>query len=145
MSQPERPSSGGVQLLRSRGSDRAVVPGWSGVGGQPDALELQLDLNPQDLKREQATLLIEYWATPQDITLQSLLPVRAFLGEPKGWCIFLPRSGRLFIRAIDPAPSPPILSAHGINLQPDTPPGTVIHVQVDFPVSPLDDPTTRTN
>ncbi|MFC4456264.1 uracil-DNA glycosylase [Deinococcus sonorensis] len=122
------------QMLRSVGSDRAVVPGWTNiVPGVKDAIELQLDLQESDMKREQALLLIEFWATPENLTLQSLLPVRAFVGEPKGWCVFLPAQGRVFIRAIDPQPSPPLLAAHGINLDPQTPVGTTVHVKVEFP------------
>jgi hypothetical protein len=121
-------------LYRSQGSDRAVVPGWNTImPGMQDAIELQLDLSDADRARDQAMLLIEYWATPGELTLQSLLPVRAFAGEPKGWCVFLPAAGRVFIRAIDPQPNPPILAAHGINLDPNTPVGTLVHVKVEFP------------
>jgi hypothetical protein len=121
-------------LFRSQGSDRAVVPGWNTIlPGIPDAIELQLDLSDADRAREQAMLLIEYWANPNELTLQSLLPVRAFAGESKGWCVFLPAQGRVFVRAIDPQPNPPILAAHGINLDPNTPVGTLIHVKVGFP------------
>ncbi|WP_425147882.1 uracil-DNA glycosylase [Deinococcus sp.] len=125
-------------LFRSKGSDRAVIPGWNNIlSGTQDAIELQIDLSDGDKNREQALLLVEYWATPADLTLQSLLPVRAFLGEPKGWCAFLPAQGRVFIRAIDPQPNPPLLSAHGINLDPATPVGTLVHVKVEFPRPPL--------
>ncbi len=121
-------------LYRSQGSDRAVVPGWNNImPGAQDAIELQLDLSDADRARDQAMLLIEFWATPGELTLQSLLPVRAFAGEPKGWCVFLPAQGRVFIRAIDPQPNPPILAAHGINLDPNTPVGTLVHVKVEFP------------
>lgn len=123
-------------LYRSQGSDRAVVPGWNNIlagSGVADAIELQLDLSEADRAREQAMLLIEFWANPQELTLQSLLPVRAFAGEPKGWCVFLPAQGRVFIRAIDPQPNPPVLAAHGINLDPTTPVGTLVHVKVEFP------------
>ena len=121
-------------LYRSQGSDRAVVPGWNNImPGMQDAIELQLDLSDADRARDQAMLLIEFWATPGELTLQSLLPVRAFAGEAKGWCVFLPAAGRVFIRAIDPQPNPPILAAHGINLDPNTPVGTLVHVKVEFP------------
>jgi len=121
-------------VYRSQGSDRAVIPGWTNiVSGVPDAIELQLDLSTADRAREQALLLIKYWATPQDLSLQSLLPVRAFAGEPNGWCVFLPAQGRVLIRAIDPQPNPPLLAAHAINLDPETPTGTLVHVQVAFP------------
>ena len=121
-------------LYRSQGSDRAVVPGWTSITpGAKDAIELQLDLSEADQARDQAMLLIEYWATPGELTLQSLLPVRAFKGEPQGWCVFLPAQGRVFIRAIDPQPNPPVLAAHGINLDPTTPVGTLVHVKVEFP------------
>ena len=125
-------------LFRSKGSDRAVIPGWNNIlPDVQDAIELQLDLSEHDQKRDQALLLLEFWATPADLTLQSLLPVRAFLSEPKGWCAFLPAQGRVFIRAIDPQPNPPLLSAHGINLDPATPQGTLVHVKVEFPRPPL--------
>ncbi|MGY2893410.1 uracil-DNA glycosylase [Deinococcus sp. UYEF24] len=121
-------------MYRSQGSDRAVVPGWNNIlKDVQDAIELQLDLSDADRAREQAMLLIEYWANPEELTLQSLLPVRAFAGEPKGWCVFLPAKGRVFIRAIDPQPNPPLLAAHAINLDPATPMGTLIHVKVEFP------------
>ncbi len=121
-------------MYRSQGSDRAVVPGWNNIlTDVQDAIELQLDLSDADRAREQAMLLIEYWANPEELTLQSLLPVRAFAGEPKGWCVFLPARGRVFIRAIDPQPNPPLLAAHAINLDPATPMGTLIHVKVEFP------------
>lgn len=125
-------------LLRSSASHRALIPGWNNIlPGSQDVIELQLDLSDADRGRDQALLLIEYWATPADMTLQSLLPVRAFLSEPTGWCAFLPAQGRIFIRAIDPQPNPPLLSAHGINLDPQTPAGTLVHVQVEFPHVPL--------
>ncbi|ULH15584.1 uracil-DNA glycosylase [Deinococcus sp. KNUC1210] len=125
-------------LFRSKGSDRAVIPGWNNIlPSTQDALELQLDIAEADMNRSQALLLIEYWATNADMTLQSLLPVRAFQSEPKGWCAFLPAQGRVFIRAIDPQPNPPLLSAHGINLDPQTPVGTLVHIKVEFPRAPL--------
>ncbi|WP_407570487.1 uracil-DNA glycosylase [Deinococcus altitudinis] len=121
-------------MYRSQGSDRAVVPGWNNIlKDVQDAIELQLDLSDADRARDQAMLLIEYWANSEELTLQSLLPVRAFAGEPKGWCVFLPARGRVFIRAIDPQPNPPLLAAHAINLDPATPMGTLIHVKVEFP------------
>jgi len=124
-------------VYRSQGSDRAVVPGWNGLlPGTEDRIELQLDLSEADRAREQALLLIEFWSSPTELTLQSLLPVRAFAGEPKGWCVFLPAQGRVLIRAIDPQPNPPLLAAHSITLDPNTPMGTLIHVKVEFPASP---------
>jgi len=130
------PAGPAQTLYRSQGSDRAVVPGWMNVlPGVQDAIELQIDLSDADRSREQAMLLVEFWATPADLTLQSLLPVRAFQGEPKGWCVFLPAQGRVFIRAIDPQPNPPLLAAHAINLDPATPPGTLVNVKVAFPGS----------
>ncbi|WP_424949594.1 uracil-DNA glycosylase [Deinococcus sp.] len=130
--------TGAPTLYRSQGSDRAVVPGWSNIlSGVQDRIELQLDLSEADQGREQAMLLVEYWATPNDLTLQSLLPVRAFAGEPKGWCVFLPAQGRVLVRAIDPQPNPPLLAAHSINLDPNTPVGTLVRVKVEFPRPPL--------
>lgn len=127
-------TEGAPALYRSQGSDRAVVPGWNNVlNNVQDAIELQLDLSDADRARQQALLLIEYWATPGELTLQSLLPVRAFAGEPKGWCMFLPARGRVFIRTIDPQPNPPLLAAHVINLDPATPMGTLIYVKLEFP------------
>lgn len=127
-------TEGAPTLYRSQGSDRAVVPGWNDIlKNVQDAIELQLDLSDADRAREQALLLIEYWATPGELTLQSLLPVLAFADEPKGWCVFLPASGRVFIRAIDPQPNPPLLAAHAINLDPATPMGTLIPVKLEFP------------
>jgi hypothetical protein len=124
-------------LYRSQGSDRAVVPGWNSIlKGVPDAIELQLDLSDADRARAQAMLLIEYWATKDEMTLQSLLPVRAFEGEPKGWCVFLPAQGRVFVRAIDPEPNPPLLAAHGMNIDPNTPVGTLVQIKVTFPPMP---------
>lgn len=121
-------------MYRSQGSDRAVVPGWNNIlKDVQDAIELQIDLSDADRAREQAMLLVEYWANPEELTLQSLLPVRAFAGEPKGWCVFLPARGRVLIRAIDPQPNPPLLAAHAIHLDPATPMGTLIHVKVEFP------------
>ncbi|WP_034385348.1 hypothetical protein [Deinococcus sp. YIM 77859] len=129
MTKPNEP-----QQFRSAGSGRSVVPGWMNlVPGQPDAVEVQLDLDPADQDREQACLLVEYWATPEDITLQSILPVRAFSATPEGWCLFLPAQGRMLVRALDPEPNPPILASHWINVDPQTPVGTVVHVRVKYP------------
>ena len=120
-------------VYRSQGSDRAVVPGWNNIlRDVQDKIELQLDLDDADRSRQQALLLIEYWASPDELTLQSLLPVRAFAGEPKGWCVFLPAQGRVFIRAIDPQPNPPLLAAHAVRLDPNTPLGTLLRVRVEF-------------
>ena len=129
MTQPQQP-----QQLKSAGSGRHVVPGWTNlVKGQPDAIEVQLDLDPADLKREHGCLLIEYWAASDDLTLQSILPVRAFEAAQDGWCVFIPSQGRVLVRAIDPQPTPPLLASHWINVEPNTPAGTVVNVSVKFP------------
>lgn len=121
-------------IFHSGASNRPVVPGWHHIlPDVPDSIELQLNLDPRDLARGQALLLIEFWATPEELTLQSLLPVRSFRADEPGWCVFLPARGRVFIRAIDPQPSPPVLAAHGIRLHEDTPFGTTVHVDVNFP------------
>ncbi|MBB5234960.1 uracil-DNA glycosylase [Deinococcus budaensis] len=125
------------QQFRSAQSGRQVVPGWLNlVPGQPDAVEVQLDLNPDDLTREHASLLVDYWASEGELTLQSILPVRAFGAAPQGWCLFVPAQGRVLVRAIDPQPNPPVLASHWINVQPGTPPGTVANVRVSFPAPP---------
>ena len=122
------------QMYRSSTSGRTVLPGWTKLNPElPDVIEIQLDLDASDLVRDQATLLIEYWPTPGDLGLQSLLPVRAFRNTPEGWCVFVPAKGQVLVRAIDPQPTPPILSAHGITLDPQTPAGTVVNVSVNFP------------
>lgn len=122
------------QQFRSAGSGRLVVPGWMNlVPGQPDAVEIQLHLDAADQRREQACLLVEYWATSEDITLQSILPVRAFSAARGGWCVFIPAQGRVLVRAIDPEPSPPVLASHWIKVDPQTPLGTVVNVSVKFP------------
>jgi hypothetical protein len=122
------------EQFRSAGSNRYVIPGWMNlVPGKADTIEIQLDVGETDLRREQASLLIEYWATPDDMTLQSLLPVRALPTVPEGWCVFVPAQGRVLVRAIDPQPNPPVLASHWINVDPQTPPGTTVHVKVDFP------------
>ncbi|MFC6592356.1 uracil-DNA glycosylase [Deinococcus lacus] len=122
------------QQFRSNQSGRLVVPGWMNlVPGAPDAVEVQVDLDSNDLKRTQACLLIEYWATKEDITLQSILPVRAFSAAHDGWCMLVPAQGRLNIRALDTEPNPPVLASQWINIDPATQPGTTIHVKVDFP------------
>lgn len=120
---------------RSSASNRNVVPGWTNLSrsGKPDTIEIQFDLDPSDLSREQATLLIEYWPAPGEIGLQSLLPVRAFRAAPEGWCVFVPAEGMVMIRAIDTQPTPPQLSAHGITLDPNTQPGTQVNVRINFP------------
>ncbi|PNY81084.1 uracil-DNA glycosylase [Deinococcus koreensis] len=122
------------EQFRSAGSNRYVVPGWTNlVPGKPDTIEIQMDVAAGDLGRTQASLLIEYWATPNDMTLQSLLPVRALPTVPEGWCVFVPAQGRVMVRAIDPEPTPPVLASHWINVDPATPPGTTVHVKVEFP------------
>ena len=125
------------EQFKSLNSGRFVVPGWTNlVPGKPDAVELQIDLNEADANREQAMILVEYWADGQDLTLQSLLPVRAFRaareGSP-GWCVFVPAQGRVLVRAIDAQPDPPVLASHWINVEPNTVPGTVVNVDVKFP------------
>ncbi len=125
------------QMYRSSASGRNVVPGWMKLNpDQPDTIEIQLDMSAADLKRQQATLLIEYWPTPGDIGLQSLLPVRAFTSSPEGWCVFVPAKGQVLVRAIDTEPNPPLLSAHSIVLDPATAPGTIVNVSVRFPSTP---------
>jgi hypothetical protein len=125
-----------VQMYRSNASGRNVVPGWMQLNpSKPDTIEIQVDLDASDLGRTQATLLIEYWPTPGELGLQSLLPVRAFTASPEGWCLLVPAQGQVLIRAIDTEPSPPLLSAHGITLDPATPTGTVVNVKVNFPDS----------
>lgn len=106
------------------------------IPGKADTVEIQLDLDATDLKREQASLLVEYWGTPEDLTLQSVLPARAFTAAAEGWCVFVPAQGRVLVRAIDPQPNPPVLASHWINVDPATPPGTVVNVKVNFPDQP---------
>ncbi|MPY66804.1 uracil-DNA glycosylase [Deinococcus sp. SDU3-2] len=130
MSQPMNPQ----QQFRSARSGRNVVPGWTHlVPGQPDTVEVQLNVDATDLGRDHALLLVEYWATPDDVTLQSILPVRAFREASDGWCVFVPSRGRVLIRAIDPQPAPPVLASHWLNIEPQTPVGTVVSVAVKFP------------
>ncbi|SEI68940.1 hypothetical protein SAMN04488058_101349 [Deinococcus reticulitermitis] len=125
------------QQFKSTRSNRFVVPGWMNlVAGQPDAVEIQLDIDAADRQREQACLLIEFWATKDELTLQSVLPVRAFNtanDEGAGWCVFVPAQGRVLVRALDPQPTPPILASHWINIDPQTVPGTTVNVSVNFP------------
>ncbi|MVN88033.1 uracil-DNA glycosylase [Deinococcus sp. HMF7620] len=126
-----------AQQFKSTRSGRLVVPGWMNlVPGKPDAVEVQLDVVPEDLGRDQASLLIEYWATPDDLTLQSVLPIRAFSASQEGWCALVPAAGRVLVRAIDPQPTPPVLASHWINVDPATVPGTTVHVRVAFPAAP---------
>ncbi|MEF2276767.1 uracil-DNA glycosylase [Deinococcus sp. YIM 134068] len=128
---------GAPQQFTSTLSGRAVVPGWTGLGGDlPDVVEVQLDVDPRDLAREYACLLVEYWATPETLTLQSLLPMRAFIATPEGWCVFVPAQGRVLVRALDPQPNPPVLVSHWLNVDPRTPPGTVVGVSVRLPEPP---------
>ncbi|WP_261663511.1 uracil-DNA glycosylase [Deinococcus sp. Marseille-Q6407] len=132
MTNPTNPNA--QQQYKSSQSGRFVVPGWMNlIEGTPDAIEIQLDLDKSDLSRTQACLLIEYWATNEDITLQSILPVRAFGANQDGWCMLIPARGRVLIRAIDTAPNPPLLASQWINIDPATQPGTTVHVKVDFP------------
>ncbi|UBV41949.1 uracil-DNA glycosylase [Deinococcus taeanensis] len=122
------------QQFKSARSGRLVVPGWMNlVPGRADSIEIQLDVAREDLERTQATLLIEYWATPDELTLQSVLPVRAFQATQEGWCAFVPPQGRVLVRAIDPQPNPPVLASHWINVDPATPSGTTVNVTVRFP------------
>ncbi len=117
-----------------------MVPGWLNlVMGKPDAIEIQFDVDQGDLGRAHACLLIEYWATEKELTLQSVLPVRAFAANPEGWCVFLPPQGRVLVRAIDSQPTPPVLVSHWINIEPATPIGTMVNVNVNFPepISPI--------
>lgn len=136
MTNPTPPS----QQFKSTRSNRFVVPGWTNmVPGKPDAVEIQIDLDQSDLNRTQASILIEYWATPEELTLQSVLPVRAFTAastEGSGWCVFVPAQGRVLVRALDPQPDPPMLASHWINVDPATVPGTVVNVAVNFPDQP---------
>ena len=127
---PEQP-----QQFKSVRSNRFVVPGWTNlVPGKPDSVEVQIDIDPRDRERPQAVLLIEYWANNEELTLQSLLPARAFVAAAEeGWCVFVPAQGRLLVRAIDAQPDPPILASHWINMDPQTVPGTVVNVAVKFP------------
>lgn len=122
------------QQYKSAQSGRFVISGWLNlVAGAEDAIELQVDLDASDHSRQHACLLLEYWATPEDLTLQSVLPVRAFSANNSGWCAMLPAQGRVLIRAIDTEPNPPLLASQWINIDPATKPGTVVNVQVDFP------------
>ena len=131
------PSSNQPQQFKSARSDRFVVPGWMNlVPGKADVVEIQLDLDASDMNREMASLLIEYWATPDDLTLQSVLPARAFSANKEGWCEFVPAQGRVLVRAVDPQPNPPVLASHWINVDPATPPGTTVNVKVNFPDAP---------
>jgi hypothetical protein len=128
------------ERLVSKFSNRLVVTGWKNIApGAQDIIELQLDLDPKDAERSQALLLIEYWTKAGELGIQSLLPVRAF-SEPNGWCMMLPAEGRVYVRAIDPEPTPPVLAVHGIILDPATVPGTVVNVKVDFPDVPAPAP-----
>ncbi|EYB68009.1 hypothetical protein DEIPH_ctg029orf0010 [Deinococcus phoenicis] len=122
------------QQFKSARSGRIVVPGWMNlVAGQPDTIEVQLDMNAADLGRSQACLLIDYWATAADLTLQSILPVRAFAAATEGWCLFVPAQGRVLVRAIDLEPNPPLLGSHWLQIEPQTPVGTVVQIGVGFP------------
>lgn len=124
------------QQFRSAGSGRNVVPGWMNlVPGQADIAEVQLDVSAADLNREQACLLVEYWATDAELTLQSVLPLRAFRAAPEGWCVFVPAQGRVLVRAIDPQPLPPLLVSHWLQIDSQTPAGTVVNVRVAFPAA----------
>ena len=104
------------------------------VPGKPDVVEIQLDLDKKDHGREHAAMLIDYWATNEELTLQSVLPVRAFVAAGnEGWCVFVPAQGRVLVRAVDPQPDPPILASHWINVDPATVPGTTVNVTIRFP------------
>ncbi|BDP42861.1 hypothetical protein DAETH_28300 [Deinococcus aetherius] len=129
--------SGTSGQFRSLHSGRLVVPGWTNlIPGLPDAVEIQFDPDPHDLAREYACLLVEYWVTPEELTLQSVLPVRAFTAAPEGWCVFVPARGRVLVRALDPQPDPPVLVSHWLNIDPRTPEGTVVTVAVNLPAPP---------
>ncbi|WP_102128579.1 uracil-DNA glycosylase [Deinococcus planocerae] len=123
--------------FKSLHSGRLVVPGWTNlIPGLPDAVEIGFDLGAHDLGREYACLLVEYWATPEDLSLQSVLPVRSFAAAPEGWCVFVPARGRVLVRALDPQPNPPVLVSHWLNIDPQTPEGTVVTVAVSLPPPP---------
>ena len=123
-----------AQQFKSAASNRFVMPGWMNLlPGTPDSIEVQFDLAPEDHGRAQGLLLLDYWETPEKLTLQGILPVRAFTANPDGWCVMLPARGDLIIRAIDPQPNPPVLAPHWIHLNPETKPGTTVHVAVKFP------------
>lgn len=123
-----------VQFRSSR-SNRLVVPGWTQlVPNRADTVELQLDVDPVHHARRQAALLIEFWAEPGSLTLQALLPMRAFASEPTGWCVFLPQVGLFVARAIDPEPNPPLLAAHMLDLTSEDARAEVLTLAVDFPV-----------
>ena len=136
MTNPTQPA----QQFKSTRSNRFVVPGWTNmIPNKADAVEIQIDLDKSDLNRTQASILIEYWATPEELTLQSVLPVRAFTAastEGSGWCVFVPAQGRVLVRALDPQPDPPMLASHWINVDPATVPGTVVNVAINFPDQP---------
>ena len=59
--------------------------------------------------------------------------MRAFTSSPESWCVFVPAQGQVLVRAIDTQPTPPLLSAHSIILDPATVMGTVVNVSVKFP------------
>lgn len=128
------------QQFRSTQSGRLVVPGWMNtVPGKPDTIEIQFDLDATALRREQVSIVIEYWATPEEMTVQSLLPARAFTqaaADNTGWCVFVPAQGHVHVLALDPQPNPPVLSNYRINIDPETNPGTVVNVSIGFPDTP---------
>lgn len=117
--------------FRSAVSNRNVLPGWTAIQGQPDRLEVQLDVDPADLAREEACLLMDCWMGT-DLVLQSVVPLRVFR-SPESWCVFLPAQGRLYLRAIDLQPSPPFMAGQWITVDATVGPLTVNHVSVKFP------------
>ncbi|ADV67923.1 hypothetical protein [Deinococcus maricopensis] len=126
-----RPNAG--EQLRSTASGRYVIPGWTQVGGEkPDAIEVQFDVADADLARESGLMLVEYWATPEEITLQTIVPFRAFRETKDGWCVFVPAVGKLIVRVMDPQPTPPVLATHWLNLDPNTQPGTTVNINIHF-------------
>jgi len=137
MTPPQPASIDQPEVYKSLNSGRRIIPGWMNIlENVPDGIELQLDIALQNWEREQALVLLEYWETPADITLNSLLPMRVFSETPAGWCALLPTTGRIIIRAMDPAPRPAVLSMHIINIDPLMPRGSVIHAGITFPEDP---------
>jgi len=113
--------------FKSALSDLSVVPGWRNLlSGVPDAIEVQLGVESRDQGRPHACLLIEYWPEQgaAEPLLQNVMPFRTFNGG-KQWCLFLPGQGRLQVRVIDLAPSPPFLGAQWFDLAQHAVPGEI--------------------
>lgn len=125
--------------FKSASSGRLVVSGWNQIiPEKPDTIEVQFDLSKDDMSRSHACLMIDYWANPDELTLHSVIPMRAFLEadlQDTGWCVFVPAQGRLMVRAVDLAPIPPTMASQWINIDPSAPLGTVVNVHVTFPES----------